>query len=269
MQERQIAYRVLPPELADSTEIYVEDERDEKSPKYLISPLGAMINRIFISGVLSNIQEKISSDGDTYYTARINTFGRWGYLITAGRYQPEIASKLANLQENDGEEYVAIVGKVRLLPPREGYSRPTISVKPENLTVVDEDTYNFWLLEACRHTIMRIKANIIAGNIPNPSEEILTGEGIPEFLAKGIILARDRYGGANLGRYISMVRGILDGLANPEAFMISGGEEIVIGEEDKITSVDEKSTIDETEEEADDSVDEILEDEETEIEAWQ
>ena len=57
---REVAYRVFADEFNDAHYTYAESD-EERAPNYLVTPTGARVNRLFVVGVLTEVEEV--SDG--------------------------------------------------------------------------------------------------------------------------------------------------------------------------------------------------------------
>ena len=79
---RETAYRVFSKELSASTETMKGNE--EMSPTYVISPLGSMINRVMIAGLLTEI-DKTGSEDEPYYVIIDSKFVTY-YELEIGDY---------------------------------------------------------------------------------------------------------------------------------------------------------------------------------------
>ena len=106
MNARETAWRVFATELsASSLEIRATEE---KSPSYVVSPLGAKINRVLIAGVMTE-KENVGGDDEPMWKARIQDV-TGSFYISVGRYQPEASAAIADLE---APCFVAAVGRVR------------------------------------------------------------------------------------------------------------------------------------------------------------
>ena len=103
---RETAYRVFSRELNSSTESRKGTE--EMSPSYVISPLGTMINRVMIAGVLTEI-ENAGSEEEPMWRGRVQDIAG-NFFISVGKFQQEASASMANLE---APCYVSIIGKVR------------------------------------------------------------------------------------------------------------------------------------------------------------
>ncbi|MGQ0535851.1 MAG: hypothetical protein ACT4PT_07245, partial [Methanobacteriota archaeon] len=109
MLGRETAWRVFSAEYNDAT-LEVSDE-GERAPTYLVTPLGAKVNRLFFVGVLT-ANERIGESGDMWRAQVTDPTGV--FHLYAGQYQPEAASVLADLTP---PAIVAVSGKSRIYKP--------------------------------------------------------------------------------------------------------------------------------------------------------
>lgn len=72
---------------------------------------------------------------------------------TPGQYQPEAASAL---RDTEPPAYVSVVGKPRTYETEDG--TVNVSLRPENITVVDDATRDRWVVETAERTLDRIEA---------------------------------------------------------------------------------------------------------------
>ena len=146
--QREVAHRVFAAEF-NSSRVEVKGT-DEKAPSYLISPLGAKMNRVFLCGVLTEVENR-AQDGEMWRARISDPTGV--FTVYAGQYQPEASAVLSGLNP---PQYVAVVGKCRTYEPEPG--SVFVSVRPESITVVDEEIRNNWVFEAAKQTRDRIAA---------------------------------------------------------------------------------------------------------------
>jgi hypothetical protein len=147
MNARETAWRVFAGEL-NSSSLEIKSE-EEKSPSYLITPLGAKLNRILIAGVLLD-KENTGTEEEPMWRGRIQDVSG-NFFINVGRFQPNAAASMADLE---APSYVAVVGKVRTYTADDG--RVFVTVRPETITNIDERTRNLWVLEAAQSTWDRL-----------------------------------------------------------------------------------------------------------------
>jgi RPA family protein len=200
MKTREVAWRVFASEYNAST-LEIKGE-GEKAPSYVVTPLGAMVNRVFIVGLLTDLQN-LGTEAEPYWRALLSD-GMNKFYLFAGKYNPEATVVLSKLQP---PAYVAVVGKTRTYSPEEG--KIFVSVRPEKIIRVDESIKDNWVLEAARSTLRRIDCMEEAMQMESPTTEELTRLGYPQALAEGVVRALPHYKEVDLNRYRGMV---LEGL---------------------------------------------------------
>ena len=193
--KREIAWRVFADEFNDAT-LEIRGSR-EKEPSYVITPLGAKINRVFIVGVLTDV-ENISEEGELVRAHISDPTGV--FTLYSGRYQPEVTKKLSEI---DVPAFVALTGKSRTFEPEKGVMY--VSIRPETVSEVDEKTRNLHILETCKHTLERIEAMREALQLSQPNVYDLQKLGYHKDLCDGVINAVKHYRNVDLQKYIEMV----------------------------------------------------------------
>jgi RPA family protein len=228
MISREVAWRIFAGEFNAST-LEIKGEGD-RAPSYVVTPLGAMTNRIFVVGVLTD-SENIGTEDEPLWRGRISDPSGIFY-VSAGQYQPEAAMAISKI---DPPAFVAVVGKARTYSPEEGTLY--VSIRPESIRVVDEAIRDYWVLDTCRQTLKRIDALADALDMESPSVEEMVRLGHDPGLSEGVIKSIDHYTGLNLDTYREMVVDALKYLL-PEYEMemeipteVSGPEEIELDEE--------------------------------------
>jgi RPA family protein len=193
---REVAWRLFAGEYNDAT-LEVEGA-GERAPSYVITPLGAKVNRIFVVGVITDI-ENVGTDMQPMWRARVSD-PTGTFHVYAGQYQPEAAAALSKLKP---PVFGAIVGKSRVYSPDPG--TVYTSIRPEAIKAVDERVRDFWILEACRSLRKRLDAMSEAQKMDPLTKEALAQVGVKEALADGIVQASGHYGKADLSRYTAML----------------------------------------------------------------
>ncbi len=193
---REVAWRLFAGEYNDAS-LEVEGT-GERAPSYVITPLGAKVNRIFVVGVITDV-ENVGTDMQPMWRARVSD-PTGTFHVYAGQYQPEAAAALSKLKP---PVFGAIVGKSRVYRPDSGgvYT----SIRPEVIKAVDERVRDFWILEACRSLRKRLDAAAEAQKMDPPTKEALAQIGVKEALADGLIQAAAHYGKSDLSRYTAML----------------------------------------------------------------
>lgn len=201
---RETAHRLFAQEFnASRVEIKGQGEKD---PSYVVSPLGAKINRLHVVGVCTDV-EPVGQSGEVWRARVSDPSGI--FTVYAGNYQPESAQVLSQLQV---PAFVAITGKARTYEPEPG--SVFVSIRPETITVVDDKSRDQWLLDTARRTMERLEASRKAAAGATVQE--LVASGIGQSLAEGAALAQEKYGLGDVERYAETVRTCLAPLVSGE-----------------------------------------------------
>ena len=211
---REVAWRLFASEYNDAN--LEMDGGGDRAPSYVVTPLGAKVNRVFVVGVITDV-ENIGSDLQPMWRARVSD-PTGTFHVYAGQYQPEAASSLSKLKP---PVFGAVVGKSRVYSPEAG--TVYTSIRPETIKPVDETVRDFWILEACRSLRKRLDAMAEAQKMDPLTKEGLMKVGVKEAVADGIVQAVSHYGKVDLSRYTAMLAEGLRYLL-PEYRETTGGE---------------------------------------------
>jgi uncharacterized protein len=184
MNLRETAWRVFAREL-NASKIEVKPT-DEYSPAYILSPLGAQINRVFVVGVLTDVQN-VGEEQQPLWRAKVADPSGIFY-ISAGKYQPRAAQTISQLEPMT---FVAVVGKARTYSPHPG--TVYVSVRPELVTRVDPAIRSDWFVQAAESLKSRLDYYRECSLLEEPNAEKLNGLGVPEYLIEGMLEALHRY----------------------------------------------------------------------------
>ena len=200
MISRELAWRVFAGEYNSAT--FHLDPAQEREPGYIVTPLGAKINRVYVVGVLTDI-EKLDRNGGVHYRARVSD--RTGvFYIYAGQYDPKVIKILSTIEP---PAYVAVIGKSRMYSPTE--DKIFVSIRPENLIVVDKNARDYWLLDACKSLKTRLDAFMEAQQMDPPEKDKLIQLGFDPTVAEGILKSMEHYSQPDLMRYRNMLVEVL------------------------------------------------------------
>ncbi len=231
MIEREVAWRIFASEYNNSTlEISGGSER---SPSYVVTPLGAMVNRLYVVGVLTET-ENMGTPEEPMWRGRVSD-PTGTYFINAGQYQPGVATTLASLEP---PTFVAVVGKANIYKPDE--ETVLTSVRAELVKEVNEEQRDLWILEAGRSLKERLGAVEEALKMEEVSIDELVRIGYERKLAEGVKKALEHYRSIDTNRYWERLEDAL-GFALPE---YEDRSELIRTEED--------------EEEDDDNIEELV-----------
>lgn len=170
IMDREIAWRIFAHEF-NSSNLHIS-EGDERAPNYIITPTGVKCNRLFIIGVITEV-ENIGKDNNLWRARIADPTGV--FTLYAGQYQPEAAIFLSGLEV---PAYVALVGKARKYEPEDG--NVYLSVRPEEINAADEKQRDMWVIETAERTLERIKI------MEDALESELSGTQLQEFLEKKV-----------------------------------------------------------------------------------
>ncbi len=186
--DREVAWRVFAHEFNRSN-LYT-GEGTERTPNYIITPTGVKCNRLFIVGVVTEV-ENIGKDSNLWRARIADPTGV--FTMYAGQYQPEAAIFLSELNV---PAYVAVVGKARKYEPDEG--SVYVSVRPEEINTADEKQRDRWVLDTAERTLERI--GIIEDALKSGASDLknhLIGKGTNPILADGMVRAIEHYKNSN------------------------------------------------------------------------
>lgn len=232
MMKRETAWRVFAGEYNDSTlETRGEEER---APSYVITPLGAKVNRLFVVGVLTDV-ENITESGELLRAHVSDPTGI--FTLYTGQYNPEATKALSEI---DVPAFVSIVGKSRTYEPEEGVLY--VSIRPEIVREVDEQTRDRWILETCEHTKERIEATHEVTKTTQPNAYDLHKLGYTKELSNGVIDAVKHYKNTDVSKYLTMIVESLHYLTPPEEGMKKLPE---IEKKEKVDTLEQKETTEE------------------------
>jgi len=184
---REVAYRLFATEFEDADLSHSESD-EERAPNYVVTPTGARINRLFVVGVLTEV-EQVSDD-----VLRGRVVDPTGaFVIYAGQYQPD---EMAFLETADPPMFVAVTGKARTFQPDDS-DRVFTSIRPESINEVDAETRDRWTVQTAEQTLDRIAHMARAlgrEERGNDLRRLLEDQDMDEGLAAGIPIAIDHYG---------------------------------------------------------------------------
>ena len=200
MSGRETAWRIFAKELNSSS--LEKRGMEEMSPSYVITPLGTMVNRVLLAGVLVE-KENTGTEEEPMWRARIQDING-NFFLNVGRFQPEAAAAMADLE---APSYVAVIGKIRTYSPEEG--KVYISIRPERIIQIEEKDRNLWLLEAAQCMWERLLKVREAVKDPEAGPNDLVTKGFTQQEADGICMALDHYGQPESTAYLKTLQSAL------------------------------------------------------------
>ncbi len=211
MVAREPAWRVFAHEFNQSTLQYKEDE--ERGPTYVISPTGAKINRMFVVGVLTEVED-VRSSHDLWRARIADPTG--SFTVYAGQYQEDAAAFLAQAET---PQFVTVLGRGRLYTRNE---TTYASVWSEEVTSTSDRVRNNWVINTAERTLDRLEALRVAvssGARDEALRDALRAHSVHPVLVEGVIRAVAYYTAADvIADMLPVIATALDTLAEPRGF---------------------------------------------------
>lgn len=214
---REVAWRIFASEYNAST-LDVKGD-GERAPSYVITPLGAKVNRIMVVGVLTD-KQNVGTETEPMWRAMLSD-GTDRFYIYAGKFSPEAVQILTNLQT---PSIVAIIGKCRTYTPQGG--NMYVSLRPEQIIEVTPELRDYWIVETAKSTLKRIELTEEALEIDSPSKDDLRIHGFSLNMADGISQAISHYGKIDTNRYRGMLLEVLGQVASDEGVSMPTGDQM-------------------------------------------
>jgi uncharacterized protein len=182
---RELAWRVLAQELSAS----VEEERGagDRAASYVLSPLGARMNRVLVAGDLAPAESIGREESQPFFRARL-TDPTGSVSVTAGGFQPRAVAGMKAVAENGP---AMVVGKVRLFRGRDGVGYT--SVRAEAIQPLEDGRLRELYAEATRQTLDRLELVERVRGEPMVPESTLIEAGYPVAWVRAARDAASRY----------------------------------------------------------------------------
>ncbi len=148
MTVREPAWRVLAQEFLAALE--EEKGTGERAASYLLSPLGARMNRVLMVGTLSPPESIGREETQPFWRSKL-TDPTGTVTVTAGGFQPRA---LAALKAWSSPASALVVGKAHLFRGRDGVGYG--SLRLEAMRAIDERQYRLALADAVEQTMGRL-----------------------------------------------------------------------------------------------------------------
>ena len=243
---RQSAIRIFAQEYSDAN-LPLEGV-GEYAPSFIITKLGAKVNRALFGGVIDRFERREGDNGPTYSGhLRDATGGVHRFQIAP--FQPELhadAEELLARFESGDRFLMMMVGRARWFESDDGGI--FTSFRAEEFTTVDRSVYVNWLVEASAATLRRLDAYNSSLESENSSDS-LKSAGVPVDLIEGMILAKNHYSSFDPENYkVGVLQSLSMALSSNSEIeqMIASSEESVVVEtsesESQINNGDIKDT---------------------------
>lgn len=202
---REAAKRVFAREFNSAT-VELPSE-DQYTPSYVLSPIGTLINRVYLTGVLTEC-ENVGTTEEPLWRGRVSDPTDVFY-ISAGQFQPKAARILADLEP---PALVGIIGKARTYSTDDGTTY--VSIRVEVVKEITQELRDYWVLEACQHLHKRLNCMLEALRMEPPEIKKLTALGYSNNLATGVVEAITQFGTIDVGGYGELLSNTLKELSH-------------------------------------------------------
>ena len=206
--QRQPAWIMLASEFGEST--LNEKGSGEFDPTFVITKLGAKVNRIIVSGLVERLELRETSNGSQMYQGQLRDPSGLHYF-SVGEYASEsmreFVVQLLDKVDSGEPILLSMTAKARWYQTDEG--AVYTSLRPEEAAIVSRDRYASWLVRACSATLSRLDQHQKSLNC-EPTKEAMLSEGISPEMVDGLLAAQPHYGQIDTEGYRLNVMQALD-----------------------------------------------------------
>ena len=206
--QRQPAWIMLASEFGEST--LNEKGSGEFDPTFVITKLGAKVNRVTVSGLVERLELRETSNGSQMYPGQLRDPSGLHYF-SVGEYASEsmreFIVQLLDKVESGEPILLSMTAKARWYQTDEG--AVYTSLRPEEAAIVSRDRYASWLVRACAATLSRLDQHQKSLNC-EPTKEAMLSEGISPEMVDGLLAAQPHYGQIDTEGYRLNVMQALD-----------------------------------------------------------
>ena len=189
--KRQPAIRILAQEYSEST--LKQQGSGDFDPPFIITKLGAKVNRLVAMGLLELMERRESSSG-LFWTGRIRD-PTGLHFFSIGTFQPEeLQIQADELLARFQQEEPVLIMMVAKSSMRQGDDGSIFTgLRPEEIVIINSQQYANLLVEASDATLKRIEAYRNSSSLEHDISSYKKA-GIPSNLIEGILLSREHYG---------------------------------------------------------------------------
>jgi len=186
---RQPAIRIFAQEYSEAS--LIEEGQGEYDPSFVITKLGARVNRAIVCGVIDRLQRSESDNGPNYSGQIRDPTG--SHFFSVASFQPELHADIEELlvRYESGDRFLmTIVGRARWFESDEG--GVFTSLRVEEFALISQEIYKLWLADTADSTMRRIDSYAKSQDYEVEVSSYLNA-GIHRDLASGIISSRGHY----------------------------------------------------------------------------
>ena len=205
---RQPAHLLLASEFGSAT--LHEKGSGEYDPSFVITKLGAKVNRVIVSGLVERLELRETSNGSQMYQGQLRDPSGLHYF-SVGEYATEsmreFVVQLLDKVDSGEPVLLSMTAKARWYQTDEG--AVYTSLRPEEAAIVTRERYASWLVRACAATLERLDQHQKSLNC-EPTKEAMLKEGIRSEMVDGLLAAQTHYGQIDTEGYRLNVMQALD-----------------------------------------------------------
>jgi len=206
--KRQPAWHMLASEFSEAS--LNEKGSGEYDPSFVITKLGAKVNRVVVAGLLERLEVRETSNGSTLYQGQMRDPSGLHYFSVgdyASESMRELTLSLVEKTEVGEPVLLLMVAKSRWYQTDEGAIYT--SLRPEEACEIDAQQYALWLTRTCEDTLQRMK-HFSDSLAAEPTREGLVNAGVPEHMIDGLLVSRNHYGEIDIENYTLNIMQALD-----------------------------------------------------------
>lgn len=177
---------------------------------FIITKLGAKVNRVIVAGMLERLDPRETSNGSTLWQGQLRDPSGL-HFFSVGDYAPESMRELTiqlSSRIEDGESIMLLMtAKARYFQNEEG--AVYTSLRPEEAAIVTREVYRNWLVSACKGMLERMDMQEKTISLEKTTNA-LAAAGIPENMREGLLLAGEHYGEIDTEPYRLNIMNALD-----------------------------------------------------------
>ena len=177
---------------------------------FIITKLGAKVNRVIVAGMLERLDPRETSNGSTLWQGQLRDPSGL-HFFPVGDYAPESMRELTiqlSARIEDGESIMLLMtAKARYFQNEEG--AVYTSLRPEEAAIVTREVYRNWLVGACEGMLERMDMQEKTMSLEK-TNSALAAAGIPENMREGLLLAGEHYGEIDTEPYRLNIMNALD-----------------------------------------------------------
>ncbi len=204
---RQPAIRLFAREYFESD--LIEQGSGEYDPTFVITKLGAKVNRMMVAGLLERMERRDGDSGANYRGSIRDPTGL--HMFNVGSFQPEIHAQVEELvaKFDQNEEPILLLAIGKASPYQTDDGGVFTGMRLEEFTMINGEGYANWLVETADATLRRIDFFQKSRDLES-SADVYRKVGIPDDLVSGLITGRGHYSSIDPDVYMVGVLRALD-----------------------------------------------------------